>query len=123
MLIFTQIQRLGLSGDTFTGIIAELPALTANGHNAPLGTQNLRVIQFCTMQAVAAATVDFLSKQHGITSLMLMQRLYINCRRNATVFLGISQSKQYSDQYDAGSSADCTPRITQFGREYILQEA
>ena len=68
MLIFSQIQSLGLAGDALAGIIAESPALTVQGHDAALGAQNLFIIQFCTVQTIAAAAINFFTKQHGITS-------------------------------------------------------
>lgn len=62
MLIFSQIQSLGLAGDALAGIIAESPALTVQGHDAALGAQNLFVIQFCAVQAITAVGSDLLSK-------------------------------------------------------------
>lgn len=98
MLIFSQIQCFGFSGNAFAGVITEFSALTVYGYDAALGTQSLRIIQLGAVQAVAAATVNTFSEQHAITSLILMSRLYTNCRRNATTFFRILQSNHASDQ-------------------------
>ena len=65
MLIFPQIQSLGLSGDALAGIIPEFPALSVHGRNTVFGAQDLLLIQFGTVQAVTAAGSDLLSEQHG----------------------------------------------------------
>ena len=44
MLIFSQIQSLGLAGNALAGIIPEFPALTVQGHDTALGAQNLIII-------------------------------------------------------------------------------
>ena len=44
MLIFSQIQSLGLAGNALAGIIAEFPALTVQGHDTALSAQNLIII-------------------------------------------------------------------------------
>jgi len=68
MIVFAEIQCLWFSGNPLAGIIGKFSALACNCHDTAFGTQDLLVVDFCTMQAVAAATFYSFPKQHEDTS-------------------------------------------------------
>ena len=65
IIVLGKIQRLGLGGDPFAGIIFEFAALFRFCHHSTLDAQELIFIELCAVGAVGAGFRHFLSKQHG----------------------------------------------------------
>ena len=72
MIILSEIQSFGSAGNSLAGVIEKFSALTVDWHNAMFNAKNLVIINFCTMLTVAAAAVNFFTKQHENPSLPVM---------------------------------------------------
>ena len=65
VVVFGEIQSLGLLGDALDGVIAEPAALAVGGLDALLGAQDRILIQLCATAAIAAGTLHLLSEKHS----------------------------------------------------------
>lgn len=64
LVVFAEIQRLGLGRNTLAGIIFKFAALLGFRHYAALDAQELIFIHLGAVGAVGARMGDFLSEQH-----------------------------------------------------------
>ena len=64
LFVFGKIQSLGLGGDPLEGVVAEFAAVVTVPDDSFFGAENGILIQFGSVEAVNAGTVDFLTKQH-----------------------------------------------------------
>ena len=77
-----KIRFLRLGRYTLGGVIAELPALALNAHNAPFDAEDLLLVELGAIDAVGAGFFDFLSKQHSVASFYLYERIIHEQQRN-----------------------------------------
>ena len=64
-VVFGEIQRLCLGGNTLAGIVFEFSASVIDGADALFNTKDLFVIQLSAVDAVCTGALNFLTKQHG----------------------------------------------------------
>ena len=65
VVVFGEIQCLGLLGDALEGIVAEAAALAVGVLDTLLGAQDCVLVQSCTASAIAAGTLHLLSEKHS----------------------------------------------------------
>ena len=65
LVVFTEIQRLGLGGNTLTGVVFELAALIGLHDHTALDAQDLIFVDLSSVGTVGAGAGHFLSEQHG----------------------------------------------------------
>lgn len=63
-VVFTEIQRLCLGGDSLAGIVLEFSAGAIQSYDTLLDAKNSILIQFGAVDTIGAGTLDFLAKQH-----------------------------------------------------------
>ena len=88
LIVFGEIQHLGLGWDSFTGIIMKAAALLVDGAHAFFGTKDVAIFQQYTVGAVGAGSFDLFTKQHNGSLHRILITLYMNRLYNATVIFG-----------------------------------
>ena len=88
--ILLEIWFLSFGRNTLTRIIIELAARAVNGHNTALNAQNLFIIYFGSILAIAAGAGELFSKQHAFDLFLAsFESLYIIDLMKSTVILRI----------------------------------
>ncbi len=93
VVVFTEIQRLGLGGDTLTGVVLEFTAFIRFHDHAPLDAQNLLLADRGSVGAVGTGTGHFLSEQHGIDLTVEFDAIIHQPRRNFYHYFGFYAEK------------------------------
>ena len=65
VIVFGEVQDLGLFRDTLDGIVVEPAALAVGGLDALLGAQDRILVQLGAAAAIAAGTFHLLSEKHS----------------------------------------------------------
>ena len=65
LLVFAEVQSLGLRGDTLEGVVAELAAVVAMGHDSLFGAEHHIFVHFRTVAAIVAGTLHLFAEQHS----------------------------------------------------------
>ena len=78
VIVFLEIDGLGLGGNTLTRVILELAAFLPTLHHTPLGAKKLIFFQASAVLAIFTAAGHLLSEQHGVHLIISMQLSYTN---------------------------------------------
>lgn len=65
LIIFCEVQCFGLRGHALEGVVAELAAVVAVGHDSLFGAEHHIFIHLRTVAAVVAGTLHFFAEQHS----------------------------------------------------------
>ena len=84
-IVLGKVQRLGFCGNPFCGIVLEFPAGIILSDNTLLGAKDKLVVDFCSVHAIRAGALNFLSKQHMDPSFSLFSILYTLMRGISSV--------------------------------------